>query len=176
MNSLGASHSRGSDWIRRLISLLRCWENWKSASMLLLGIEATSVNGTWRLHFACRVFSTLACGYKMTERFTRWRRLQPVNVSLPYEENSCIKLVMRSSSSARGVMFSSSTLQKPCLIADALSPTSVPRPELFPGRSYRCNYRCHFIPVRLVRLPDLHSEKNYPVPPSSPLCLCQPNA
>ena len=48
----------------------------------------------------------------------------------PCDENMFIRFVILSSSSMRGVMFTSSNLHKPCLTAVAFRPTSVPRPEL----------------------------------------------
>jgi len=52
------------------------------------------------------------------------------HAELAYDENNCIRLVIRSNSSTRGVRLESSRMQKPCLSADAFRPTSAPRPEL----------------------------------------------
>jgi len=47
------------------------------------------------------------------------------SVGTPYDENNCIRFVILSSSSTRGVVLASSNMQKPCLIADAFRATNL---------------------------------------------------
>ena len=61
---------------------------------------------------------------------TRQLRKSLDDSARPYDEKYCVTLVIFNNSRIRGVVLTNSSMQYPCLIAEAFNPNNVPSPEL----------------------------------------------